>query len=47
VLLTLIDSYENKHCDFSPAHPVKVISFRMVKRGPNPRDFKLYIAKSG
>ena len=29
VLVTLIEAYESKHCDFGPADPVEAIKFRM------------------
>ena len=40
VLVTLIEAYENKHCDFGPVDPVEAIKFRMEKEGLVPRDIE-------
>ena len=32
VLVTLVEAYENKHCDFGPADPVEAIKFRMEQQ---------------
>ena len=38
VLVTLVEAYENKHCDFGPADPVEAIKFRMEQAGLAPKD---------
>ena len=38
VLVTLVEAYENKHCDFGRADPVEAIKFRMEQEGLTPRD---------
>jgi HTH-type transcriptional regulator/antitoxin HigA len=47
VLVTLIEAYENRHCDFGPADPVEAIRFRMEQGGLTPRDLEPYIGASG
>ena len=47
VLVTLIEAYENKHCDFGPTDPVEAIMFRMEQEGLTPRDLEPYIGQSG
>jgi len=47
VLVTLIEAYENKHCDFGPADPVEAIKFRMEQEGLTARDLEPYIGQSG
>lgn len=47
VLVTLIEAYESKHCDFGPADPVEAIKFRMEQEGLTPRDLEPYIGQSG
>jgi HTH-type transcriptional regulator/antitoxin HigA len=47
VLVTLIEAYENRQCDFGPADPVEAIKFRMEQEGLTPRDLEPYIGPSG
>ena len=47
VLVTLVEAYENKHCDFGPADPVEAIKFRMEQEGLTPRDLEPFIGSSG
>ncbi|MEI6458083.1 MAG: transcriptional regulator [Pseudomonadota bacterium] len=47
VLVTLVESYENKHYDFGPADPVEAIKFRMEQQGLTARDLERYIGPSG
>jgi HTH-type transcriptional regulator / antitoxin HigA len=47
VLVTLIEAYENKHCDFGPADPVECIKFRMEQQGLTARDLEPFIGPSG
>ncbi len=47
VLVTLIEAYENRLCDFGPADPVEAIRFRMEEEGLTPRDLEPYIGASG
>ena len=45
VLVTLIESYENKHYDFGPADPVEAIKFRMEQMGLTPKDLEPMIGR--
>ena len=47
VLATLVEAYENKHCDFGPADPVEAIKFRMEQQGLTARDLEPFIGTSG
>ena len=47
VLVTLIEAYENRRCDFGPVDPVEAIKFRMEQEGLTPRDLEPYIGQSG
>jgi HTH-type transcriptional regulator/antitoxin HigA len=47
VLVTLVEAYENKHCDFGPADPVEAIKFRMEQQGLTARDLEPFIGPSG
>jgi len=47
VLVTLVEAYENAHCDFGPADPVEAIKFKMEQEGLTPRDLEPYIGPSG
>ena len=47
VLVTLVEAYENKHCDFGPADPAEVIKFRMEQQGLTARDLEPFIGPSG
>jgi HTH-type transcriptional regulator/antitoxin HigA len=47
VLEALVEAYENRHYDFGPADPVKVIKFRMEQEGLTPRDLEPFIGPSG
>ena len=47
MLVTLVEAYENKHYDFSPADPVEAIQFRMEQQGLTARDLERYIGPSG
>ena len=47
VLVTLVEAYENKYCDFGPADPVEVIKFRMEQQGLTARDLEPFIGPSG
>jgi len=47
VLVTLVEAYENKRCDFGPADPVAAIKFRMEQEGLTPRDLEPFIGSSG
>ena len=38
VLVTLVEAYENRHCDFGPADPVDAIKVHMEQQGLTPRD---------
>jgi HTH-type transcriptional regulator/antitoxin HigA len=38
VLVTLIETYENKHFDFGPADPVEEIKFRMEQQSLTARE---------
>ena len=47
VLVTLVEAYENKHCNFGPADPVEAIKFRMEQQGLTARDLEPFIGPSG
>jgi len=47
VLVTLIEAYENRQCDFGPADPVEAIKLRMEQEGLTPRDLEPYIGQRG
>jgi HTH-type transcriptional regulator/antitoxin HigA len=47
VLVTLVETYENKHYGFGPADPVEAIKFRMEQEGLTPRDLEPFIGPSG
>jgi HTH-type transcriptional regulator / antitoxin HigA len=47
VLVTLVESYENRHYDFGPADPVEAIKFRMEQQGLTARDLEPFIGPSG
>ena len=47
VLVTLIESYENKHYPISPPDPIEAIKFRMEQQGLSPADLQPYIGASG
>ena len=47
VLVTLIEAYEARHCNFGPADPVDAIKFRLEQEGLTPRDLEPYIGPSG
>ena len=47
VLVTLVEAYENKHCDFGPADPIEAIKFRMEQQGLTARDLEPFIGPSG
>ncbi|SHI18745.1 helix-turn-helix domain-containing protein [Pollutimonas bauzanensis] len=47
ILVTLIESYENKNYPISPADPIEAIKFRMDQQGLTPHDLQEYIGSSG
>ena len=47
VLVTLIQSYEQKHFRMGVADPVDAIKFRMEQQGLSPKDLEPYIGTSG
>ena len=47
VLVTLIESYEQKHFRMGVADPVDAIKFRMEQQGLSPKDLEPYIGTSG
>ena len=47
VLVTLIETYENKHYPIAPPNPVDAIKFRMEQQGLSARDLEPYIGPSG
>ena len=47
VLVTLIESYENKHYPIRVADPIEAIKFRMDQDGLTPRDLEPFIGPSG
>lgn len=46
VLVTLIESYENKHYPIGPADPIEAIKFRMEQQGLVEKDLEPYIGSS-
>ena len=47
VLVTLIESYEQKHFPMGAADAIDAIKFRMEQQGLSPRDLEPYIGTSG
>lgn len=47
VLVTLVESYENKHYPINAPDPIDAIRFRMEQQGLTPRDLEAYIGSSG
>lgn len=47
VLVTLIESYEQKHYPISAADPVEAIKFRMEQQGLTQKDLEPFIGSSG
>jgi HTH-type transcriptional regulator/antitoxin HigA len=47
VLVTLIESYENKHYPVSPPDPIEAIKFRMQQQELTAKDLRVYIGSSG
>jgi HTH-type transcriptional regulator/antitoxin HigA len=47
VLVTLVESYENKHYPIGPADPIEAIKFRMEQHGLAAKDLEPYIGSSG
>ncbi len=47
ILVTLIESYENKHYPISAADPVEAIKFRMEQQGLTQKDLEPFIGSSG
>ena len=47
VLVTLIESYENKHYPISPPSPIEAIKFRMEQQGLTAKDLEAFIGSSG
>ena len=47
VLVTLVETFENKHWDFGPADLVEAIKFRMEQQGLTARDLEPFIGPSG
>ena len=47
VLVTLIESYEQKHFPMGAADPIDAIKFRMEQQGLSPKDLEPYIGTSG
>lgn len=47
VIVTLIESYENKNYPISPPDPIEAIKFRMEQQGLTVRDLEAFIGSSG
>ncbi|MDR3390877.1 MAG: transcriptional regulator [Sulfuriferula sp.] len=47
ILVTLIETYENKHYPINAADPVDAIKFRMEQQGLTQKDLEPYIGSSG
>ncbi len=47
VLLTLVESYEEKHYPIAPSDPIEAIKFRMEQMGLTPKDLEPYIGSCG
>jgi HTH-type transcriptional regulator/antitoxin HigA len=47
ILVTLIESYENKHFPISSADPIEAIKFRMEQQGLTQKDLEPFIGSSG
>ncbi|MBK8890563.1 MAG: transcriptional regulator [Dechloromonas sp.] len=47
ILVTLIETYEQKHYPMGSADPVEAIKFRMEQQGLSPKDLEPYIGSSG
>lgn len=47
ILVTLIESYENKHYPISAADPIEAIKFRMEQQGLTKKDLEPFIGSSG
>ncbi len=47
ILVTLIESYENKFYPISPPEPIEAIKFRMEQQGLKAKDLEVYIGASG
>ncbi len=47
ILVTLIESYENKNYPISPPDPIVAIKFRMDQQGLTARDLEIFIGSSG
>lgn len=47
ILVTLIESYENKHYPISAADSVEAIKFRMEQQGLTQKDLEPFIGSSG
>ena len=47
VLVTLIESYEQKHVPMGAADAIDAIKFRMEQQGLSPKDLEPYIGTSG
>ena len=47
ILVTLIESYENKHYPISAADSIEAIKFRMEQQGLTQKDLEPFIGSSG
>lgn len=47
ILVTLIESYENKHFPMGVVDPVEAIKFRMEQQGLTQKDLEPFIGSSG
>ncbi len=47
ILVTLIESYENKYFPMGIVDPVEAIKFRMEQQGLTPKDLEAFIGTSG
>lgn len=43
IIMTLVESYENKHYTIAPPDPVEAIKFRMEQQGLNQNDLAEYL----